>query len=215
MRSCSDFEKLSRTANRRISRLHSAVSQLAGQNADWQQLDRHVGRAIIEAHNTWNNFARSYLMSYLVNPRRTRGDRVSFNNLSATSPGNLLHIAAKACKGPAAAAPSDRRDEPKWYDTGSFLKACNALAPTNLADIQSALSMQTRVFSDMPAFRNFYAHRNEETAERAIGLAKRHYLIAGVRHPTEALMRPATKRTQPLLYDWLDEMRIVMDFMCG
>lgn len=214
MRPCSDFEKLSKTATGRIQRLRSTVSQLSSRRATWQEMDMQVGRAVVEALNTWNNFARSYLLSYLASPRRKRGDRLRFENLLATSPGSLLHIAAKACKGPLASAPLDRRDEPKWSDTSTFLKACGALSPSNMADIQAALSIQTRVFSDLPTFRNFYAHRNEETAARAIGIAKRHYLISGVHHPTEALLRPATKRPQPLLFDWLDEMQIVVGFMC-
>lgn len=210
MRPCTDFAKLSEAATFRIRRLRAAVSEHATPSASRSELDRHVGRAVIDAQNTWSNFARSYLLSYLGSPRRKRGDRVALGNLAANNPGTLLHIATKACRGTTAAAPVDRRDEPSWHDTATFLRICNELAPTNLDDIRAALSMQTRVFADLPTFRNFYAHRNEESAAKAVGLAKRHYLISGVRHPTEALMKSASNRPQPLLLDWLDEMEVVV-----
>lgn len=214
MRTSSDLVKLCGVTTGRLRRLGAEITAVSGVGTSINELDRKIGRVVIETHNTWCNFSRSYLMSYLAAPRRRRGDRVRFGNLSANSPGNLLHIAAKACRGPLANAPVDRRDEPAWHDIGNFLRICNALAPSNLSEIQAALSMQTRVFADLPAFRNFYAHRNEESAAKAVGLARRQYLITGVRHPTEVLMKPAPARTQPILLDWLDEMQIVVTFLC-
>lgn len=77
-----------------------------------------------------------------------------------------------------------------------------------------ALSVSTRVFDDLPKFRNFYAHRNEESAKKAVDLARHYYVIGGAKSPTEALATPALKRTQPLILDWLDDMGVVMQLLC-
>lgn len=206
MNPCSDLVALAEHAERRIDLLRAYwVAELAS--------DRRLAYVVIEVQNTWSNFARAFLLSMLCAPRRRSGNRVVLGNLTATTPGALLLVATHACK-PTSPPPLERRDEPSWHDTGNFLKACTALAPSNLAEIQAALSLQARVFSDLPVFRNFYAHRNEETAARAVGVARRTYLITGVRHPSQALLKPARTRTQPLLADWLDEMKVVLQLIC-
>lgn len=85
---------------------------------------------------------------------------------------------------------------------------------SHLAEIRMAFSVSTRVFDDLPTFRNYYAHRNEESAKKAIYIARRYYVISGASSPTEALATPALKRTQPLILDWLDDMSVVMQMLC-
>lgn len=125
-----------------------------------------------------------------------------------------MHMAAKVARGPLAPAPTSRRDEPAWHDVTIFIKTCEAIRCSHLGEVQSAMSLHTRVFYDLPLFRNFYAHRNEESAIRALGLARRQYLITRARHPSEAILSPAPKRPQALLLDWLDEMEAVIDLLC-
>ncbi len=214
MHASTDLVKVFGQASWRLQRIRCQILVAAVANARFADVDLRVSVGVIEAQNVWANFLRSYLLSYLTAPRRRRGDRVRLGNLSAATPGDLLHIAAKACKGAAASAPLVRRDEPAWHDISNFLRACKALGPTNLKEVEEALSTQTRVFTDLPAFRNFYAHRNEESCARALGVAQRQYLIAGVKHPTEALLKTVKNRPQALILDWLDEMEIVMGFLC-
>jgi hypothetical protein len=76
------------------------------------------------------------------------------------------------------------------------------------------MSVDTRALQDLPVFRNFYAHRNEETAAKAIALAERQYLIRGRTHPTLAIATPPYQRPQPLILDWLDDIRAVIDLLC-
>lgn len=207
MRPHTDLVKLGDSARTRLRRLRGGVVAAKGH-------DRVLGFSVLEAQNTWTNFARSFLLSPLVGARRRSGARVTSANAAATTPGQILQIAVRACKGPLAAAPVDRRDEPAWHDVANFHRACQALALSNLTQIQAALSLPTRVLVDMPSFRNFYAHRNEETAERAIRLVQRQYLIAGGAHPSEVLMLPARARPQALIFDWLDELDVMIDLMC-
>jgi hypothetical protein len=61
--------------------------------------------------------------------------------------------------------------------------------------------------------RNFYAHRNDQTARAAKEIA-RHYTIAGLDHPTQILSTPAYGRPQVLILDWIDELTIIVEFLC-
>jgi hypothetical protein len=85
---------------------------------------------------------------------------------------------------------------------------------SHYAEVEAALGISTRVFEDLPTFRNFYAHRNEDSARKAVELARRYYLITGFRHPTQVLAQPAYRRPQALILDWLDDLAVIFDFLC-
>lgn len=213
MRPARRFDKLLRMAGRRLARLRAHAAIGLDRGTSRSDRDKHLGFVILEAQNVWANFIRSYLLSLLVTPKRINGGRVSLGNKAIVTPGDLLHLAAKAAKGPIAPAPTTRREE-LGHDVNVLVRTCSALQPSNETDVHSALSVQARVFYDLPTFRNFYAHRNEESAKKAIELARQQYLITGARHPTEALSSPAMRRPQALVLDWLDEMQAVMELLC-
>jgi hypothetical protein len=213
MRPSRSFEKLLRMASNRLARLRSRAVE--GLTHTGPERDRQFAYVIVEALNLWGNFSRSYAMSCLFRPKRvTKQGRVTIGNATVTTPAAVLLIAAQVRRGPAAAAPTTRRDEPAWHDRDLLIKTCLAMGSSHAADVQGALSGNTTVFDHLPTFRNFYAHRNDESAQKAIRLARNQYLIIGVRHPTGALSAPAYKRTQPLILDWLDDMQVVMEFLC-
>jgi hypothetical protein len=199
---------------RRLARLRATAVSAVMATTDASDRDRRIGFVVIEAQNLWGNFARAYVLSCIVSPRRRRGGCVKLGNSAIRLPGDVLHLAARASKGPHAPAPTSRREEPPWHDTSVLLKTCEGMKCSHLADVHAALSTQTRALYDLPVFRNFYAHRNQESAEKAIRIARQQYLIAGVSHPTEALAQPALQRPQALVLDWLDEIEVIMDFLC-
>lgn len=214
MRPARSFAKLLHMAARRLVRLKARATVALSPGTSKSDRDKQFGFVVIEAQNLWGNFVRSYLLSLLAMPKRSKGGRVRLGNKSVLTPGDVVHVAAKAVRGPTASAPTTRREEPAWHDINVLVKACGALQPSHQTDVYAALSLQSRAFSDLPTFRNFYAHRNEESAQKAIQLARRQYLITGAGHPTEALSLPAIKRPQALLLDWLDEMQAVMELLC-
>jgi hypothetical protein len=178
------------------------------------RVDRDIGFVVVESQNLWANFVRAYLLS-LVGGCRSRSTRVTLGNHVVTTPGALLLVAAQVAKGPYAAAPQSRRDEPAWHDKNVFLRTCQAIACSHIISVQAALSLQTRVFDDLPVFRNFYAHRNEESSDKAMRLASRQYLISRVHTPTQALTARAHRRPQPLLMDWMDDVVVVISLLCA
>lgn len=212
MRPSRSFEKLLRMASKRLARLRGrAVEGLALAEP---LRDRQFAHVVVESLNLWANFSRSYALSCIFRPKRVAKGRVTISNAAITSPATVLLLAAQVRRGPAAPAPTTRRDEPAWHERDLLLKTCMAMGCSHAADVQGALSGHTTVFDHLPTFRNFYAHRNDESAQKALTLARKQYLIIGVRHPTSALSNPAYKRPQPLILDWLDDMQIVMEFLC-
>ena len=212
MRESRSFACLRASARKRLWRLRArAVVGVANRNP---LRDRELAYVVLETQNLWTNFSRSYLISCVFTPKRCAGGRVTYTNAAIQTPGDVLFAANKLARGPLAAAPITRRDEPSWHDIALFHNTCQHLQCSHLAHVQAALSLQTRVFHDLPSFRNFYAHRNGESAQKAVQLAKRIYLIVGPTHPSDVLAEPARNRTQALILDWLDDMSTIVDLLC-
>lgn len=212
MRESRRFACLRTTALKRLRRLRARA--ILGVGSGRPERDRELAYVILEAQNLWTNFSRSYLLSCIYNPKRCKGGRVTCGNAAIQTPGDVLLAAKRIANGPNAPAPVTRRDEPSWHDVALFHKTCQALQCSHLADVQAALSLQTRVFQDLPPFRNFYAHRNAESARRAVQLGKSIYLITGPTHPSDVLARPARNRPQALILDWLDDIHAIVDLLC-
>lgn len=212
MHPSTNFGRLKRTAGRHIARLRAQAVEAT--KFGTSPADRELAYVVLETQNLWSNFVRSYVISCLFRPRRCSGGVVTIGNAAVRTPGDIIQAAARAVKGPTAPAPTNRREEPAWHDVAVLLKTCGYMQCSHQAHIESALSIPTRAFQDLPVFRNFYAHRNEETAAKAIDLAARQYLIRGHTHPTPALATPSYRRPQPLVLDWLDDIRAVIELLC-
>jgi hypothetical protein len=212
MRESRNFAYLRGSALRRLRRLRAgAVTGVAAENP---RRDRELAHVVLEAQNLWANFSRAYLLSCIYKPRRCTGSRVTYSNAAIQTPGDVLYAANKLARGPNAPAPLTRRDEPPWHDISLLHRTCQHLQCSHLGQVQAALSLQTRVFHDLPTFRNFYAHRNLESAQNAVQLARRNYLIIGPTHPSDVLAEPARNRPQALILDWLDDMRAIVELVC-
>jgi hypothetical protein len=214
MHASGSFFKLNFSAHRRLARLKAIAKSSVATSSFDARIDREIGFTVIEIQNLWTNFSRAYLICCVVGAKRASTGRVVLSDSTITTPGAMIHAAAKVARGPHAVPPTSRREEPPWHEVRILLKTCESIQCSHLPDVQKALSLQTRVFSDLPVFRNFYAHRNEETADRALKLAQRQYLITRARTPTEAITSLVRRRPQPLLLDWIDEMDAVMGLLC-
>src|SRR4051812_29979207 len=102
MRSTRSLAKLSEVATYRLERLKTISNAALAVATSRNDRDKRLGFVILETQNLWSNFVRSYLLSLLSSPRRANGKRVALGNLAVNTPGDLLHIAAKATKGPLA-----------------------------------------------------------------------------------------------------------------
>ncbi len=211
MRPSPSTQGLCQNAVRRLIRLRSLVDQ-ANFPVD-AELERLFSFAAIETMNLWTGFARSYYLSCAFGARDVSGTRITTAaRIKSEEDAIGLAIAAARPDVKRNIPPWQAKDEPAWHDTTVFLKVMGALNPSNLACVRDAFGYRTRVFRDLPVFRNYYAHKGRDTARRVRSAARQHVLDPSLR-PTEVLCSRRPGSPQTLLADWMDEMRRVIQLM--
>lgn len=172
--------------------------------------------ATIEAVNTWNEFSRAFYLSCTLQTVTTKGQRVQAPGFLGTTLndaiGQVMAIEKPYAK-PQANGQWKRRDEPAWHDTKLLIRACSEIQCTNLPQVAASLSTGTRAFLDLPAIRNFFAHRNHSTFRTAQDIAT-NYGISKLRPPHLILSTRPIKRPYPLLVEWIDDMSAVAMLIC-
>jgi len=179
------------------------------------EANRRLCYVAVEAHNTWAQFTRHYLLSLALRPRRTGGSRVAVGAPGIASPADVLTTAMgllRPTRRPSSSGGWPRRDEPAWHETRALLLCAQALRVSNFADIQAALSIGSRVFDDLPLFRNFYSHRNESSYAAAVRCARQYGIPSA--HPTAVLLSHPLGRPWPLIVEWVDDLDVTMDLLC-
>jgi hypothetical protein len=213
MRLVHDLGKLRDTATAKLLRLRRlGVFSLGTEQLEANRLLAYV---TLEALNTWSMFSRYFLLSLSLTPRRTSGARVRIARGGIGGPRDVLALAMsllKPYRPPSAAGTWARRDEPTWHEPRSLLVCASALRVSNLDVIQNALSVPTRVFADLPVFRNFFAHRNDSTCAKAVAIAVQYAIPTG--HPTRILQTRPFSRPWPLVVEWIDDLTVVTELVC-
>lgn len=176
-----------------------------------RSLDRNVSFVVIEAMNNWAAFSRTLYLSTCRGARDWRHNRITINQQFA-SDDHALHfaIARYKPKFPAWPTPITQRDEPNWLSPNTLLTLLTDLNASNAADVGAALSFQGRVLRDLPTLRNFYAHRQQNTARKAQRLMINYGLPANL-HPTDFCLSYEAGSSQSILLNWLDELLIVQE----
>lgn len=219
---------LSSAALRNTGRLRGIVSRSASHRG--VERDRCVAYAAIEAVNTWAEFSRAYYLSLVLGA--TRYERGAVHAVGACSMGHGCSTAvASAWDENAALAHAINRyrtrrfvvatgvpswtpqDEPSWRNPRVIMELARDIGASNANDVDASFGIATRVFSDLPVFRHFFAHRSERTA-RAAMVASSQNLVSATLRPTDALMARPIGGIQPLILDWLDELESVVDDLC-
>jgi hypothetical protein len=129
-----------------------------------------IGQVTIDLHNAWSVFSRSYYLSCVLRPKRKCGDRIIATAFTGTGFDDAITVVMRRHRSQRSPLPGGgwaRRDEPPWHDTSILLTSCDELGCSNFTQIQASLSTGTAVFNHLPVFRNFFAHRNESTAQSA------------------------------------------------
>lgn len=211
-----DLCRLCARSRSRLLRIRKRVAHvMTTGRAGCSACEEVLGYCVLELQTLWANFVRSFLLSLLYRPKRRRGPRAFIGDRSITTPGALIHAAARAAKGPLTPAPISRREEPSWHDVSVLLRTMRFIRASNTPEVESALSIPSRALHDMHVFRNFYAHRNEDASIRAVRLASTYYGISpSVRRPSEALLTVAFGRPQCILLDWFDEVDVILELTC-
>ncbi len=203
-----------KTSVRHLSKLRTladGASQLA-----LPESDRVISYVTIACLNTWANFARTYFLSCTLAPWREQGLQIQCNTAIRTFD-DAIDAAMKRCK-PLMWKQRQhgnwtRRDEPVWHVPKNLIDSCDEIGCSNYTAIQNAFSIQTKVFDHLSTFRNFYAHRNDETAIKTQKIAGE-YTIPFPAHPSEILLSHAYGRPQILILDWIDDLDTIVQYLC-
>jgi len=198
---------------RRLLRLKALVGEAA---RGTYHLDRTTAFITIELQSTWANFIRAYYLSCWRSPLMADGHRVMLVIPPGVSPDGL-GFAVKRWRRSATLTPTGqwhRRDEPTWHDPNTLLTLAGDLSFSNGAGISAAFSSGTRVFLDLPVYRNFFAHRGEGTFHAAMHNAAIQYDITWAATPSKALLSRPPGWPQSLLADWIDDMVLTAAYMC-
>jgi len=165
-----------------------------------RQQEALLSFVVIEILNTWTNFSRAYYLSCILKPRTVSGKRIivlslipDFNSAISVA---ITHLRPHMT--PPASGIWHRRDEPSWYDHNLLMRCCRNIGCSNITDIQAAFSLGSRVFVDLPVFRNFFAHRNSQTGKAAADLGPQYGIPATLR-PSQILLSSPLGRPQPLI----------------
>ena len=176
--------------------------------------EKTISFVTIECLNLWSTFSRAYFLSCTLLPIRENGLQITLSNPNVQTFDDAIYEALSKCKPWILSRRNwGQRDEPAWYEPNVLIKSCTGIGCSNLIEIQAAFSISTKVFEHLPTFRNFYAHRNYITAQKAKNIA-RYYTIFVHNHPSKILFSYAYGRPQILILDWIDDMKIVLDLLC-
>lgn len=205
-----------KTSVRHLSKLRT-LADGASQRI-WPESDRVISYVTIACLNTWVNFARAYFLSCTLSPWREQGLQIQLSNPNIRTFDDAIDAAIKKCRNsrwkPGQHGNWTRHDEPPWHVPKTLTDSCDEIGCSNYTDIQNAFSIQTKVFNHLPTFRNFYAHRNDETAIKTQKIAGE-YTISTPRHPSKILLSSAYGRPQVLILDWIDELDTIVQFLCA
>ena len=220
MRPTRDLRNLQRTALARTERLNAYIGSTLTQASTHRsaRIDSAVAFVVIELDNLWVGVARSFFLSVAFCARDGTGNHVELTRVArAQSANDALTHAIRRCRGsryrPGRRRSWTWRDEPLWWKPGTLLDALDEVGASNYGQVSaemSAMSASPRVFSYLHTFRNFYAHRSERTRAQVVR-DLRHLQFPTTYTATIALTSPVVwrghVRPQPLILDWLDDIR--------
>lgn len=200
---------------RNLRRIRHSANEVVLAPRD-RNCDLMLAAIVVDTLNTWGNFLRSYCISFMLGTRATSKKRIVTRSPCATVE-DAIDTAIRVHNPRAITPPANgwhRRDEPPWHDHNLVLKLSRSLQCSCYTDIQAAFSFSSRVYIDLPVFRNYYAHRNEQTSKAVRNLAPQ-YGIPATRRPTQILLSIPINRPQQLVLDMLDDLLFTVSYLCN
>ena len=189
--------------------------------------DPETGRCcsyiVIEAMNCWVLFSRSLIVSSALGATTRSTGRVA-SLYGRRSTVDYVIVQAALAENPRLGvsglpARIDRRLEPVWHEPAVIIRLATALQLSNGSTITQALSVGATFMRDLPPVRNYFAHKNQDTAERVRRIGRQYGVSAyaggsgRMKKPGDVIMSSAPGRPQSLLADWLDELDTTADLM--
>ncbi len=212
MRACTDLDKLYSSFVYRLIRIRRLFT--LGCSVSEPRRSELLAVCVIEFDNLIVGSLRSYLISVLRGARTTKGVRIVTSQKFAGEREIAAYVLSvvnvkqfQNLKSPQAI---DRRNEQTIRDPRDTEKVLTSCAASNIGALQTAMSLNSVLFTELATIRNFYAHRNSDTWKKVKGRAAA-LGLGSVEHPNELITRPLPRRPVPILSEWMDEAEIFFD----
>lgn len=177
-------------------------------NRHW---DRTVSFVAIEAMNCWASYSRALYLSTCRGALTPQGKRLA-TKASLYKHDDALRFACVRFKPSLKnySGPWTHREEPNWLDPNTLLILLQDAGASNAGDVGAALSFQGRVLQDLPSLRNFFAHRAQNTAEKA-SRKMLGYGLSPRLHPSTFCLSYESGSSRSVLFNWLSELDLVQE----
>jgi len=197
-------------ARGRLERLRALASRLVPPLAPEDR--RLLSYVTIEAANLWAQYSRVFYFSMALGARDATGRRVVA--LPANDVESALDLAVYALRPNLAGTKRvwTKGELPDWQNKGHLARLVEIVGPVLWPEVDRAVSYSTRVLSDLPTMRNFYAHKAERAAKSARDL-RRHYGITGAVSPHELLCSRPAFGADLLINEWLADLSAILSLM--
>lgn len=182
------------------------------------QTEAQVTHAMISLLNAWGAFLRAYFVCCALGARSPTARVSSSITGVVLNPNDAVGRAVRHYR--AAATPRangiwDSRDEPRWHDVSVFLHLAAHFTFSNSSDISTALSFGFTAHHDAIVFRNYYAHKNRVTKEKAQAIATKYSISSNI-HPTSVLQSSPISAPGLTLFEmWLAEFKQTTSLLCS
>ncbi|WP_158791518.1 hypothetical protein [Granulicella sp. L60] len=170
----------------------------------------------IETLNAWAQFSKAFYLSCVINAKTESRITISVapSGMSTNDAIRKAIVRFNRYATPNSAGEWSRRDEPPWHDPNVLLEVCRITNCSQYGQMQAAFSMGQRVFVDLPVFRNFYGHRNRLSAEAAQRIGSL-YLLSTALRTSEMLLKSKPAASVSVLLEWIAELKVTSEFICG
>jgi hypothetical protein len=212
MHATSDLAKLYHAVRRRLLRIEVLYHSLS--NRPMEDRSMVLASSVIELDNTILCGLREFTVSSLRRARTLSYHRISTNRafaaageisafiLSVVNPVKYQNMKSPAVVG--------REYEPTVRDPKDTQKVLSTCAASNISSVQNALALNFGLFRDIATIRNFYAHRNEDTAKK-VRTKARSMGVPAAHHPDDLVLASPPGRPGSILQDWIGEAQIFFE----
>jgi hypothetical protein len=106
----------------------------------------------------------------------------------------------------------DRREEHKFRSPREVRVVLHSLGATNLGALDTALSLNSNLFSEIAVLRNFYAHRNRDTWSRASTYFSQQRGFPRFDRASELLAYRRPGSTESVVGEWMFDFELFFEF---
>lgn len=205
----SDLYKIREKVWRRTSVIEDRFLALAH-----SKNDPHLTHLILELDNLYIESLRAFTLASMGGARCRSGQSTNpttrFMDQGQAAAFILQTLNPTAFAKLGAPGTVNRKKEPSIRNLADVEKVLSRLGTTNVPSVRTAAAYPSTFVDLLPTFRNFFAHRNQDTT-RKVKTKIRSLGVVASEHPANLLFAMIPTRPVRVCEDWFLEMRDLFD----